>query len=70
MASDQDQVRGDVAAATPEGFARLIKKANKAAQRGYTLVGVVNVGGANLGAVYVRLPKGAPTRPHANIIDP
>jgi len=57
-------VRGDIQAATPDGFAKLIAKANEVHADGLTLVGVVNVGPKALGAIYVRLPQ----RPESNLI--
>ena len=57
-------VRGDVQPATPDGFARLIAKANEVHADGLVLVGVVNVGPRTLGAVYVRMPE----RPQSNLI--
>lgn len=57
-------VRGDVRAATPEGFAKLIQRANEVAGDGYRLVGVVNVGTKSLGAIYVHMPE----RPESNLV--
>ena len=60
-------VRGDIQAATPEGFAKLITKANEVYDDGLMLVGIVNLsskGKEALGAVYVRLPQ----KPAASLV--
>lgn len=47
-------VVGMLTAASPEGFAAVIAKANEVHARGYMLVGVTPVSGGQLGAVFVR----------------
>lgn len=55
-------VRGLVKTATPAGFKELIEAANEAAEAGYTLVGVVNVG-KHIGGVLVHMPRKPPAPP-------
>ena len=50
-------MRGDTAPATPQGFAKLIQRANEVHGDGLMLVGIVNLGPKMLGAVYVRMPE-------------
>jgi len=57
-------VLGMLTAATPEGFAAVITKANEIHARGYVLAGVVQVSGSQLGAIYVRARP--PVAPGAN----
>lgn len=61
-------VRGQVEAATTEGFMKIIDKADALHDEGFVLAGVVNlVGGPKaraLGAVFVRAPK----KPGASLV--
>jgi uncharacterized Fe-S cluster-containing radical SAM superfamily protein len=70
-------VFGKVVAASPEGFAELLRKANEVHASGLTLVAVVPLdtddGKRKLGGVFVRLPKqapeGPPPKPMGSLID-
>ena len=56
MPSTNDKpVRGDLQPATPDGFKKLIERANSAHQDGLTLVGVVTIGGDHIGGIFVRI---------------
>lgn len=53
----EKNVRGAIQDATDEGFAKLLVEANRAYEQGLVLVGVVNIGKAKIGGVFVRMPK-------------
>ena len=51
------RVRGILKPASADGFKDLIESANDAAEAGFTLVGVVNVGRNAIGGVLVFMPR-------------